>query len=37
MDDIEGSLENYGLEEAILGSRNENFNYIIRKGELIQI
>ena len=27
----EDILQNFGLEETILGSRNENFNYIISK------
>ena len=29
MDDSEDILESFGLEETILASRNENFNYII--------
>ena len=31
IDDSEDILENFGLEETIWGSRNENINYIISK------
>ena len=31
MDDNENILENFDLEQTILGSRNQNFNYIICK------